>query len=116
VVYSWGRFSLLEKLALLPVRWVRKLVRVLRRTAQSSPAATQGLYFHAFPYTWFMQTDWPFELEIRTWRSVSVDFLRAYVHPWLLGRLWLRFVYWLEERLPHLAGRIGQYPLFVLRK
>lgn len=54
--------------------------------------------------------------EIRPWRSLSVRFLRAVIHPWNGGRLWLRLAYWLEDRHPEYFGENGQYPLIVLRK
>jgi ubiquinone/menaquinone biosynthesis C-methylase UbiE len=55
-------------------------------------------------------------VEIRVWRSVSVRFLRALVHPWLGGKYWLRLLYQLEERFPRYFGENGQYPLIVIRK
>jgi hypothetical protein len=55
-------------------------------------------------------------VEIRVWRSVSVRFMRALVHPWMGGRLWLGLLFWLEERFPHWFGENGQYPLIILRK
>jgi len=55
-------------------------------------------------------------LEILVWRSISVRFLRAYIHPRLAGRWWLRQLYGLEERFPHFFGEYGQYPLIVIRK
>ena len=55
-------------------------------------------------------------VEILVWRSVSVKFLRNMIHPILAGRLWLRLLYWLEERYPHYFGENGQYPLIVIRK
>ncbi len=56
------------------------------------------------------------KVEIWVWRSLSVRFLRTLIHPWLAGRLWLRLIYWLEERFPHWFGENGQYPLIVIRK
>ncbi|HEX7974244.1 MAG TPA: class I SAM-dependent methyltransferase [Anaerolineales bacterium] len=55
-------------------------------------------------------------VEIRVWRSVSVRWLRAFIHPWLGGRLWLRLLFGLEEGFPHYFGENGQYPLIVIRK
>lgn len=55
-------------------------------------------------------------VEIRVWRSVSVRFLRALIHPRLGGRLWLRLLFWLEERFPHYFGERGQYPLIIIEK
>ena len=53
-------------------------------------------------------------LEIWCWRSLSVEFLRTFVHPRLGGKGFLRLVYWKEERLPHFFGEVGQYPLVVI--
>jgi SAM-dependent methyltransferase len=55
-------------------------------------------------------------LRIWVWRSVSVHFMRTFVHqPWG-GRGLLRLLFWLEDRLPHFLGENGQYPLIVIRK
>jgi SAM-dependent methyltransferase len=61
-----------------------------------------------------LQGRMPFE--IRVWRSVSTQFLRAVIHPWLGGSFWLRLLYALEERFPTYFGEQGQYPLVVVRK
>ncbi len=55
-------------------------------------------------------------VEIRVWRSLSVRFMRAVMKDKLGGRVWLKLVYWLEERFPHYFGENGQYPLVVIRK
>jgi hypothetical protein len=55
-------------------------------------------------------------VEILVWRSVSVRFMRGLIHPWLGGRLWLRLLYWLEDRYPRYFGENGQYPIIVIRK
>ena len=55
-------------------------------------------------------------VEILVWRTVSVRFLRALIHPRLGGRTWLRLLYWLEERFPHFFGENGKYPLIVISK
>ena len=54
--------------------------------------------------------------EIHVWRSVNVRFLRALIHTWLGGRIWLQLIYWLEEINPHYFGEQGAYPLVVIRK
>lgn len=55
-------------------------------------------------------------ITILVWRSVSVRFMRALIHPWLGGWLWLRIIYWLEELFPRFFGENGQYPLVVIDK
>jgi len=54
--------------------------------------------------------------QIYPWRSLSPRFMRWFVRPQLGGRTFLRFVFWLEERIPRFFGRHGQYPLIVIRK
>jgi SAM-dependent methyltransferase len=56
------------------------------------------------------------DFEILVWRSVSVAFLRAVIYPDWGGRMWLKVLFWLEERFPRLLGRVGQYPLVVIHK
>ena len=55
-------------------------------------------------------------IRIMVWRSVSVRFLRAFVHPRLAGKAFLRLLFWLEERFPGYFGVNGQYPLIVIEK
>ncbi|MCJ7659152.1 MAG: class I SAM-dependent methyltransferase [Anaerolineales bacterium] len=55
-------------------------------------------------------------MKILVWRSVSVRFLRALIHPRLCGRWGLGLLFWLEERFPYFFGENGQYPLIVLCK
>jgi ubiquinone/menaquinone biosynthesis C-methylase UbiE len=56
------------------------------------------------------------DFEIRCWRSVSVRFLRAMVHQATGGKIFLRLLFWLEDRFPRFFGEKGQYPLVIIRK
>jgi ubiquinone/menaquinone biosynthesis C-methylase UbiE len=55
-------------------------------------------------------------VEIRVWRSISVQFMRSLIHPKIGGRYWLRLLFWLEERFPRFFGEKGLYPLIIVRK
>ncbi len=55
-------------------------------------------------------------IRILVWRSVTVRFMRAMIHPFLGGRLWLHMLYGLEERYPEYFGEKGKYPLIVINK
>ena len=57
-----------------------------------------------------------FPIEVQVWRSVSVRFMRALIHPLLLGRFWLWLIYILEETFPRYFGEKGQYPLITFTK
>lgn len=55
-------------------------------------------------------------VEVLVWRSVTVRFMRALIHPRLGGHFWLRQIYRMEEKNPHYYGENGKYPLIVIRK
>lgn len=108
-------------------RTVRTAAGRLRRKAGVPSKATQagdaldrapkGTFTNRHDYDWVLNVVGArMPLEIRVWRSVSVRFLRTLIHPRLGGRYILRLLYWLEERYPHYFGKIGQYPLIVIRK
>jgi SAM-dependent methyltransferase len=81
------------------------------------PATRKGTFTNRHDVAWIKnEVGGRMPVEIRVWRSVSVRFLRALIHPRLGGRLWLRLLYWLEERFPHYFGERGQYPLIVVRR
>lgn len=56
------------------------------------------------------------KFEIYPWRSLSPRFMRWFVRPRLGGKMFLRFIFWFEERFPHFFGENGQYPLIVIWK
>jgi ubiquinone/menaquinone biosynthesis C-methylase UbiE len=135
VVYSWGSHCL--PMALLTARpsyaALKRLLTAVsptfllnlrKKVFQAQTPASPGtgikeleLYFRPHGYTWFQReiaakADW----NIRVWRSVSVPFLRRYVHDKLLGRSMLAVLSRLEDAAPHLFGKFGQYPMMVCRK
>jgi SAM-dependent methyltransferase len=87
----------------------------LQETDQESPPA--GTFVHKLDAEWLTQAlKDRMDYEILVWRSVSVRFLRSVIYPEWGGRFWLKLLFWFEERFPRLLGRIGQYPLVVVRK
>ncbi len=88
-------------------------------SVESRPAANAGpvgTYIQKLDAAWLRQMLTGRSFEIRTWRSVSVRFLRAVIHAPLGGRLWLRLLYALEECFPAWFGERGQYPLIIIRR
>ena len=122
------------------MRWAEPFIRLSRRMrgvgrrlsgqtktllereaeADSSPVASRtpkGTFTSRHDAAWVKgEVGRRMKVEIWAWRSVSVRFLRALIHPWLGGRLWLRLLFRLEERYPHWFGENGQYPLIVIKK
>ena len=83
----------------------------------ASDAKERGTFVRKHTPAWLKQevgTHMP--VEIWCWRSVSVRFMRTFMHARLGGQTWLRLLYWLEERFPHFFGKNGQYPLIVIHK
>jgi uncharacterized protein YbaR (Trm112 family) len=130
VVYSWPNSQML-KWWLLPRRlkkiWRRQIQKlkspvkkILHRENQRVTAEPSTVPLSPYHYThnqaYFEANLKGLDYEIAVWRSVSVPFLRMYIHPHLFGASILRGIYRKEEGNPPLYGRIGQYPLFVIRK
>jgi hypothetical protein len=84
--------------------------------SETTAKSRTAIYYHAHSRAWFAKNLRDLPSEIHAWRSIDVPMLRAYFHPWLGGRLWLRLVYHAEERFPRLLGRLGAYPLIMMRK
>jgi hypothetical protein len=77
----------------------------------------RGTYVHKHNAAWLeREVGSLVPIQIWCWRSVSVRFLRTFIHERLAGRLKLSVIYWFEEHLPHFLGKAGQYPLIVVRK
>lgn len=56
------------------------------------------------------------EYEIYPWRSLSPRFMRWFVRPQFGGKLFLKIIFWKEEKFPRFFGKHGQYPMIVIRK
>jgi SAM-dependent methyltransferase/uncharacterized protein YbaR (Trm112 family) len=130
IIYSWGKHSLLMRLADLPlhpailgtVHWFKSLFR--RKPGGLNPASpslpprpARGLYFHAHDYAWCQRelTKY-FEFDLVCWRIVDQRFLAYYIRPRFFGKTVLRMIYWCEDTFPRLMGRWGQFPLFIIHK
>jgi hypothetical protein len=81
----------------------------------SEPPA--GTYVQKLTVSWLTQAlQDKMDYEIFVWRSVSVRFLRSVIYPDWGGKFWLKVLFFIEELFPRLLGRIGQYPLVVVKK
>src|SRR5262249_33244523 len=117
VIYSWGRRSALMNLLLFPLVLFRAMRSLYQRFNRITGRENRSrLYAYMHPYDWFKSRDWGFELETIAWRTISHHCSMVYAHSWLGGRALLRLAFWFEDRFPSLAGRIGHYPLVIIRK
>jgi ubiquinone/menaquinone biosynthesis C-methylase UbiE len=129
IVYSWGERSVLMRLASPHNRLNRTIINAVAFLTRLQKRETTDritdlrsespvkLYFHVHPYSWFareFKALAPFKLAC--WRSVNAEFQRTYIREWLYGKQILATIAWLESKFPWIFGRLGQYPMFVIRK
>ena len=87
------------------------------KTAGAKSAQPVGTFIQKIDADWLkQQLEGRIPYEIFCWRSVTVRFLRAVFHAPLGGRFLLRRLFALEEAFPAHFGKVGQYPLIVLKK
>ena len=99
------------------VNWLKKVLRTQTSASTRTANKERDLYCYNHDYAWFQHeiasgADW----EIKVWRSVSVPFLRQYVHARLLGGPLLSMLFRIEDAFPRFFGRFGQYPMMVYKK
>ncbi|MEO6916788.1 MAG: methyltransferase domain-containing protein [Chitinophagaceae bacterium] len=117
LVYDWFKHSSWMNISLLPFR---SFVFIKNKTILGLKKLTgkndQGgrLYFFAHRLEYLRRQLPPFELFV--WRTVSVPFLKYYVHSWLFGKSFLEWLYRFEERDPEICGKNGEYPMLVFEK
>lgn len=123
VVNGWGSSPLMQ-ISKWPILFMERLLRKKRKRFNEAGKSTEKT--NEKPDRTFVYKNTPqslqellgsrFSLEIRVWRSVSVRFLRAMIHPLLFGRFWLKIIYLKEELFPRFFGKNGQYPLITFKK
>ncbi len=117
VVYDWFKHSRWMNLWMLPFRsfvFVKNRVLDMIGKVFRKKGAERRLYFYAHTPQYFKQNLPPHKLKV--WRSLSVHFMRYYIHPWFFGKQILNWVYKKEEKNPELFGLKGEYPMMVFEK
>jgi SAM-dependent methyltransferase len=128
VVNGWPD-SAIMRLFVRPIKWKNRARKKIGRnfrgisggksTSQKDhpEPKVKGTYVSKHNLEWLeREVSSIMPLDIVVWRSVSVRFLRAYIHQNLGGEWLLRRLYQLEERFPRFMGKYGQYPLIVINK
>lgn len=109
--------NLYNRLCAFTSRKTKARVPAQPAPGSGSPSIAQGTYVSKHNATWLQQeVASRMPLRIWCWRSLSVSFMRTFIHPRSAGRFLLKLIYSLEELFPHFLGKYGQYPLIVLAK
>lgn len=117
VVYEWFKHSPWMNFWLLPFRavvFIKNRVRDQIARVAGKKNAPRTLYYYSHNPQYFKNNLPPYQLYV--WRSISVHFMRYYLHSWLFGKQILNWIYKKEEQAPELCGAKGEYPLLVFRK
>lgn len=113
--HFFGRWLGQEKTA--PARPAGRKKKTVAAPGECETLSPKGTFTSRHDVNWIKtEVGQRMPLKIYVWRSASVRFLRALIHPWLGGRLWLKWLYAQEERNPEYYGEKGQYPLIVIKK
>lgn len=118
IVYEWFKHSPWMNLWLLPFRGATFIKNRMKRAFNKISGKGEPhrmLYFHAFSYK-YLKNNLPFNFELKVWRTVSVPFMKVYIHKSLFGKKMLDWLYRMEERNPYKFGLKGEYPLLVVSK
>jgi SAM-dependent methyltransferase len=97
------------------VKTVKPAVEKPKKETEVEPLA-RGTYIQKNSILWIRNELKDYHMQVLPWRSVSVRFMRAVIHPWLAGKYWLRFIFWREEKDPLWYAENGQYPMVVINK
>ena len=117
IVYSYGSNCKAMRILSYPLLPLRVLNKIKTAPLPKSKTDSPKLYFYAHNYKWIKKNLSTIDsMDIYVWRSVSVNFLKTYIHKWFFGKQILDMIYKLEEKFPKFLGRFGQYPLIVIRK
>jgi ubiquinone/menaquinone biosynthesis C-methylase UbiE/uncharacterized protein YbaR (Trm112 family) len=115
VVYEWGRHSHLMNLLVLPLKVKAHIVKFLNHNYIINQKEPE-IYFHAHNRAFFTAENLGFNFKTLVWRSVSVPFMKTYIHSFLLGKKILNGIFRLENRFPNFLGNYGEYPMFYFKK
>jgi ubiquinone/menaquinone biosynthesis C-methylase UbiE/uncharacterized protein YbaR (Trm112 family) len=122
VVYAWSHSLAMD--VMFKIRgWLGFLRRLGRSPLRASAAAgatgvgRPEIYGHAHDYNWFAQNVAArYGGRLRVWGIASMAFQSCFLPENLFGRWIIAAIKTFENSMPAFAGRIGQYPMFVIDK
>jgi len=117
IVYSWFYHSWFMNISLAPVQVYRITRHFAGKFYVKLFKSKPRLYFYPHSPSWFKKEfEFSKDIEFYCWRSTNIYFLKLYIHQWLFGQRFLRFLKKLEDKNPKFWGKFGEYPVIVIRK
>lgn len=118
IVYSNPQ-SLMPRLrAWRPFRALKRIWGWFRKPSPPSapPDASAYLYFHPLPLGWWQRFTDVASVRVYPWRTFEATTQKALMPDNRFGKWLLQVLFALEDKLPGLFVKIGQYPMIVLTK
>ncbi|MBQ4513599.1 MAG: class I SAM-dependent methyltransferase [Anaerolineaceae bacterium] len=115
-----GRVEAAEKIGHFIARLRGKETKDAKKSAKPSNGKATGTFVKKMDAEWIRNElstlgGGKVEFEIHCWRSVSVRWLRALIHP-PYGKAVLRRLFAKEEADSNYYGEYGQYPMIIMKK
>ncbi len=115
-----SRMEAAEKAGHFIARLRGKESKPAKKTADKTEEKATGTFVRKMDADWIRKElsglgNGQVEFEIRCWRSVSVRWLRALIHP-PYGKAALRRLFAKEEADSNYYGEYGQYPMIIMKK
>lgn len=116
IVYQWGKTPLVWRLSRVFELIGRVAANGGQTDTKASDAKAQGkaLYFHPHKLEWFLEKDWPFTYEIRSFRIMTNPMMRRFIRDTVVWRTVVRLLLLWQAIMPRYTGKYGAYPLIVL--
>lgn len=117
IVYSLFYHSLFMNITLFPIQVYRIARHLAGKLYAKIFKPKSHLYFYSHSLAWFKR--WAGDdkrIEVFSWRSVNIYFLKLYIHEKLGGAFILKHLSNSEEKHPQVWGKIGEYPIIVVTK
>jgi hypothetical protein len=116
VIYKWGKQSLLMRALMAPVRVLNRMRSSSEQVHRPKNAGKRQLYAYTHNYSFFKKQQCGFDMDIVVWSSLSSAFAKSYIPDGRLGVFLLKIIKKMEDSMPHVLGRFGYYPLFVIKR
>jgi ubiquinone/menaquinone biosynthesis C-methylase UbiE len=117
IVYSLFYHSWFMNISLFPVQLYRIARHIAGKIYVRLLNSKPRLYFYPHSIRWFKRNFvFSNKIEFYCWRSTNKYFLNLFVHKWLGGKKLLAWLKKSEDKYPKFWGKIGEYPLIVIKK
>ena len=117
IVYNWFFYSSLINITTFPFQLVRIARHIAGKVYVRFFRSKARLYFFVYPESWFRKAfAFGKEIEIYCWRSVNKRFLDLFIHESFGGKKILNWLQNKEDKYPKFFGKIGDYPILIIRK